>query len=114
MRRWSSINAEIYPPRPMGTPILKRCFTWGNPKTALFAPRRGLLDREINLSSIDDRRLKLINSKRPDRLTAKYVMDEATNLENSSQLVRDWQNLSESSLAEVWLNEEEDIAWQDL
>jgi hypothetical protein len=97
MRRWSSINAEIYPPRPMGTP-----------------PRRGLLDREINLSSIDDRRLKLINSKRPDRFTAKYVMDEATNLENSSQLVRDWQNLSESSLAEVWLNEEEDIAWQDL
>jgi hypothetical protein len=56
----------------------------------------------------------LISAKRPDRFTAKYVMDEATNLENSSQLVRDWQNLSESSLAEVWLNEEEDIAWQDI
>jgi hypothetical protein len=33
--------AEIYPPRPLGTPVLKRCSTWGNPKTALFAPRRG-------------------------------------------------------------------------
>jgi predicted RNase H-like HicB family nuclease len=32
----------------------------------------------------------------------------------SSQVVRDWQILSESSLAEVWLNEEEDKAWQDL
>jgi hypothetical protein len=41
-------------------------------------------------------------------------MDEATDLEDSVQLVRDWQNLSESSLAEVWLNEEEDEAWQDL
>jgi predicted RNase H-like HicB family nuclease len=35
-------------------------------------------------------------------------------LEQSSPFVRDWQNLSESSLAEVWLNEEEDKAWQDL
>jgi hypothetical protein len=41
-------------------------------------------------------------------------MDEATNLENSSQLVQDWQTLSQSSLAEVWLNDEEDQAWQDL
>lgn len=38
----------------------------------------------------------------------------SANLEQSSSLVRDWQNLSESSLAEVWLNEEEDKAWQDL
>jgi predicted RNase H-like HicB family nuclease len=38
----------------------------------------------------------------------------AGNLEHSAPLVRDWQNLSESSLAEVWLNEEEDKAWQDL
>ena len=28
-----------------GTPVLKRCFTWGNPKTALFAPRRGFIPR---------------------------------------------------------------------
>jgi hypothetical protein len=41
-------------------------------------------------------------------------MDETTDLENSSQLVQDWQNISESSLAEIWLNEEEDNAWQDL
>jgi predicted RNase H-like HicB family nuclease len=39
---------------------------------------------------------------------------EVPNLEQSSPLVRDWQNFSESSLAEVWLNEEEDKAWQDL
>jgi predicted RNase H-like HicB family nuclease len=32
----------------------------------------------------------------------------------SSQVVRDWQILSESSLAEVWLNEDEDKAWLDL
>ena len=36
------------------------------------------------------------------------------NLEQLSPLDRDWQNFSESSLAEVWLNEEEDKAWQDL
>ena len=42
------------------------------------------------------------------------IQREAANLENFSQLDRDWQNLSESSLAEVWLNEEEDKAWQDL
>ncbi len=35
--------AGIYPPRPTGTPVLKRCSTWGNPKTALFAPRRGFI-----------------------------------------------------------------------
>jgi hypothetical protein len=68
---------------------------------------------KINLWSIYDRGLRLIGSKRPDRFTAKHVMDEATNLENSAQLVQDWQNISESSLAEVWLNEEEDNAWQD-
>jgi predicted RNase H-like HicB family nuclease len=39
---------------------------------------------------------------------------KVSNLEHSSQSVRDWQTLSESSLAEVWLNEEEDKAWQDL
>jgi hypothetical protein len=39
---------------------------------------------------------------------------EAANLEGSSQLGRDWQTLSESSLAEVWLNEEENKAWQYL
>jgi hypothetical protein len=72
------------------------------------------LFREINLLSIDDHGLKLIGLKRPDRFTAKHVMDESTNLENSAQLVQDWQNISESSLAEVWLNEEEDNAWQDL
>jgi hypothetical protein len=36
------------------------------------------------------------------------------NPEQSSPIFRDWENLSETSLAQVWLNEEEDIAWQDL
>jgi hypothetical protein len=63
---------------------------------------------------IDNHGLKLISSKRPDLFIAIYFMDEATNLENSSQLVQDWQTISQSSLAEVWLNDEEDKAWQDL
>jgi hypothetical protein len=42
------------------------------------------------------------------------IYRETASLEDSAQLVRDWQNLSESSLAEVWLSEEEDKAWQDL
>jgi 2-succinyl-5-enolpyruvyl-6-hydroxy-3-cyclohexene-1-carboxylate synthase len=29
------------PPPPTGTPVLERCSTWGNPKTALSAPGRG-------------------------------------------------------------------------
>jgi hypothetical protein len=41
-------------------------------------------------------------------------MDEATSLENYSQLVHDWQTISQSSLEEVWLNKDKDIAWQDL
>jgi predicted RNase H-like HicB family nuclease len=46
--------------------------------------------------------------------TTSSINLEAPNLEQSSPLVPDWQNFSESSLAEVWLNEEEDKAWQDL
>jgi 2-succinyl-5-enolpyruvyl-6-hydroxy-3-cyclohexene-1-carboxylate synthase len=30
------------PPPPAGTPVLERCSTWGNPKTALSAPGRGI------------------------------------------------------------------------
>jgi predicted RNase H-like HicB family nuclease len=39
---------------------------------------------------------------------------EVANREQPERVVRDWQTLSESSLAEVWMNEEEDKAWQDL
>ncbi len=39
---------------------------------------------------------------------------DLVNPEQSAQLMRDWQNQSESSLAEVWLNDEEDRAWEDL
>jgi hypothetical protein len=51
-------------------------------------------------------------SKLDDRVNS--IDREAANLEVSSQLVRDWQTFSESSLAEVWLDEEEDKAWQYL
>jgi hypothetical protein len=42
------------------------------------------------------------------------IDQEAANLEVSSQLVRDWQTLSQSLLAGVWLNQEKDKAWQYL
>jgi hypothetical protein len=63
-------------------------------------------------AKIDPVQVATLTGLSTDRVNSIYL--EATNLENSSQLVRDWQNLSESSLAEVWLNEEEDKAWQDL
>ena len=44
----------------------------------------------------------------------RLIQRESANITQSTQLVRDWQNLSELSLQEVWLNEEEDRAWQDL
>jgi hypothetical protein len=95
---------------------LERCraLTIAASNPTFWKSRVAVISREIDLSSIDNHGLKLISSKQPDRFIARYFMDEATDLEDSAQLVRDWQNLSESSLAEVWLNEEEDKAWQDL
>jgi hypothetical protein len=63
-------------------------------------------------SKIDPAQVAILTGLSIDRVNS--IDLEAANLEDSSQLVRDWQNLSESSLAEIWLNEEEDKAWQDL
>lgn len=76
--------------------------------------QNGLTQVAFNMlrAKIDPVQVATLTGLSPDRIDS--IHREATNLENSSQLVRDWQNLSESSLAEVWLNEEEDKAWQDL
>lgn len=39
---------------------------------------------------------------------------QASDLENSQTIVKDFLELSESSLSKVWLNTEEDEAWKDL
>ena len=76
--------------------------------------QNGLTQVALNMlrAKIDPVQVATLTGLSPDRIDS--IHREETNLENSSQLVRDWQNLSESSLAEVWLNEEEDKAWQDL
>lgn len=76
--------------------------------------QNGLTQVALNMlrAKIDPVQVATLTGLSPDRIDS--IHREATNLENSSQLVQDWQNLSESSLAEVWLNEEEDKAWQDL
>ena len=63
-------------------------------------------------SKIDPAQVAMLTGLSIERVHLIHL--EAGNLEDSSQLVRDWQNMSESSLAEIWLNEEEDRAWQDL
>jgi hypothetical protein len=76
--------------------------------------QNGLTQVALNMlrAKIDPVQVATLTGLSPERVNSIHL--EATNLEDSSQLVRDWQNLSESSLAEVWLNEEEDKAWQDL
>jgi hypothetical protein len=76
--------------------------------------QNGLTQVALNMlrAKIDPAQVASLTGLSPDRVNSIHL--EAASLEDSSQLVRDWQNLSESSLAEVWLNEEEDKAWQDL
>jgi hypothetical protein len=76
--------------------------------------QNGLTQVALNMlrAKIDPVQVATLTGLSTDRVNSIHL--EATNLEDSPQLVRDWQNLSESSLAEVWLNEEEDKAWQDL
>ncbi len=76
--------------------------------------QNGLTQVAINMlrAKIDPIQVATLTGLSTDRVNSIYL--EAANLEDSTQLVRDWQNLSESSLAEIWLNEEEDKAWQDL
>jgi hypothetical protein len=76
--------------------------------------QNGLTQVALNMlrSKIDPAQVAMLTGLSIDRVNS--IDLAAVNLEDSPQLVRDWQNLSESSLAEVWLNEEEDKAWQDL
>jgi hypothetical protein len=73
--------------------------------------QNGLTQVALNMlqAKIDPVQVATLTGLSPDRVNSIHL--EVTNIEDSSQLVRDWQNLSESSLAEVWLNEEEDKAW---
>jgi hypothetical protein len=76
--------------------------------------QNGLTQVALNMlrAKIDPLQVAMLIGLSIDRVNS--IQIEAVNQEDSSQLVRDWQNLSESSLAEIWLNEEEDKAWQDL
>jgi hypothetical protein len=76
--------------------------------------QNGLTQVALNMlrAKIDPLQVAMLTGLSIDRVNS--IDLEAASLEDSSQLVRDWQTLSESSLAEVWLNEEEDKAWQDL
>jgi hypothetical protein len=76
--------------------------------------QNGLIQVAVNMlqAKIDPVQVATLTGLSTERVNSIYL--EAENLAESAQLVRDWQNLSESSLAGVWLNEEEDRAWQDL
>ena len=76
--------------------------------------QNGLTQVALNMlqAKIDPAQVATLTGLSTERINS--IHQEAANLENFSQLDRDWQNMSESSLAEVWLNEEEDKAWQDL
>ncbi|WP_373546226.1 hypothetical protein [Chamaesiphon sp.] len=76
--------------------------------------QNGLTQVALNMlqAKIDPAQVATLTGLSTDRINS--IQREAANLENFSQLDRDWQNLRESSLAEIWLNEEEDKAWQDL
>jgi hypothetical protein len=76
--------------------------------------QNGLTQVAMNMlqAQIDPSQVAKLTGLSIDRVNLIY--QSVANLENSSPTVRDWQNASESSLAEVWLNEEEDRAWQDL
>ena len=76
--------------------------------------QNGITQVALNMlqAKIDPAQVAKLTGLSTDRINS--IHQEAANLKNFSQLDRDWQNMSESSLTEVWLNEEEDKAWQDL
>lgn len=76
--------------------------------------QNGLIQVAVNMlqAKIDPVQVATLTGLSPERVNSIYL--EAENLAESAHLVRDWQNLSEPSLAGAWLNEEEDRAWQDL
>ncbi len=76
--------------------------------------QNGLTQVALNMlrAKIDPVQIATLTGLSTDRIHS--IQLAASNLDDSAQLVREWQNLSGNSLAEVWVNEEEDKAWQDL
>ena len=64
------------------------------------------------LAKIDSAKIAVITGLSINQVHS--IEPESANITESSQLARDWQSLSERSLQEVWLNDEEDQAWKDL
>ena len=76
--------------------------------------QNGLTQVALNMirAKIDPAQVATLTGLSPERVNLIYL--EVANPDQSVQLMRDWQNQSESSLAEVWLNEEEDLSWKYL
>jgi hypothetical protein len=76
--------------------------------------QNGLTQVALNMirAKIDPDQVATLTGLSIERVNSIYL--DIVNPEQSTQLMRDWQNQSESSLAEVWLNDEEDRAWEDL
>jgi hypothetical protein len=76
--------------------------------------QNGLTQVALNMirAKIDPAQVATLTGLSPERINS--ICLEVANPDQSVQLMRDWQTQSESSLAEVWLNDEEDRAWSDL
>ena len=76
--------------------------------------QNGLTQVALNMirAKIDPAQIATLTGLSIERVNS--ICLDISNSEQSTQLIRDWQNQSESSLAEVWLNDEEDRAWEDL
>ena len=76
--------------------------------------QNGLTQVALNMirAKIDPAQVATLTGLSIERVNS--ICLDISNPEQSTQLMRDWQNQSELSLAEVWLNDEEDRAWEDL
>ena len=76
--------------------------------------QNGLTQVALNMirAKIDPAQVATLTGLSPERVNS--ICLEVANPDQSVQLMRDWQTQSESSLAEVLLNDEEDRAWSDL
>jgi hypothetical protein len=76
--------------------------------------QNGLTQVALNMirAKIDPAQVATLTGLSPERVNLIYL--EVANPDQSVQLMRNWQNQSEPSLAEVWLNDEEDRAWEYL
>jgi hypothetical protein len=76
--------------------------------------QNGLTQVALNMirANIDPAQVATLTGLSPERVNS--ICLDVANPRQSEQLMRDWQHQSELSLAEVWLNEEEDRAWEYL